>query len=352
MNILIDAMGGDHAPEEIVKGAVAAASEMEDTTISLIGPEAAVREELAKNHWEGTNIEIVPASEVITNHEHPAMAVRKKKDSTIVKGMNLVKSGEADVFISGGSTGALLSAGLLNLGRIKGIRRPGIAAFFPKIGKNDATLILDCGANVEAKAEYLEQFGIMGSIFVECVKGVKNPEVRLLNVGAEAEKGDELHKEAYQRLSKANINFCGNVEGREVCLGVCDVVVTDGFAGNVFLKSSEGIALAVMNRIKDVMMSSTSSKVAALMLKGKMRSLKSEFDYSEEGGAPILGLKGAVLKIHGSSKADAVYNAIRKAKVYVENDVTKRIETAIAEEQGRMKKKAEAVLDAGEATEA
>lgn len=329
MNILIDGMGGDHAPEEIVKGAVQAAREW-DVTISIIGPEARIVAQLAKEGWNGTNIEVVDATEVIGNNEAPAMAVRKKKDSTISKGMRLVKDGSVDAFISGGSTGALLSAGLFNLGRIPGIKRPAIAAFFPKIGKNDTTLLLDCGANVDAKPEYLQQFGIMGSIFVESVKGVRAPEVMLLNVGAEEEKGDELHKEAHRLLAESAINFKGNVEGRDVCFGVCDVVVTDGFSGNVFLKSSEGLALAVMKRIKDVMMGGALSKLAAALLAGKLRGLKKEFDYSEEGGAPILGLKGAVLKIHGSSKANAVYNAIRKAMPYVESDVTGRIAEAIA----------------------
>lgn len=330
MNIMIDGMGGDHAPEEIVKGAVQAAKEISGT-VSIIGQEERINECLQALNWNGDNIEVVNATEVISNNESPAMAVRKKKDSSISKGMRMLKEGEVDAFISGGSTGALLSAGLLILGRIRGIKRPAIAAFFPKIGMNDTSLILDCGANAESRPEYLLQYGIMGSIFVEKVKGIENPEVMLLNVGAEEEKGDPLHKESFELLRNADINFKGNCEGRDVPFGCCDVVVTDGFSGNVFLKSSEGVALAVMKRIKQKMTEGLVAKVGALLSYNKLKEIKKEFDYSEEGGAPILGLKGPVLKIHGSSKANAVYNAILKAVPYVEQDVTALIENAITE---------------------
>lgn len=330
MNIMIDGMGGDHAPEEIVKGAVQAAKEISGT-VSIIGREERINECLQALNWNGDNIEVVNATEVISNNESPAMAVRKKKDSSISKGMRMLKEGEVDAFISGGSTGALLSAGLLILGRIRGIKRPAIAAFFPKIGMNDTSLILDCGANAESRPEYLLQYGIMGSIFVEKVKGIENPEVMLLNVGAEEEKGDPLHKESFELLRNADINFKGNCEGRDVPFGCCDVVVTDGFSGNVFLKSSEGVALAVMKRIKQKMTEGLVAKAGALLSYNKLKEIKKEFDYSEEGGAPILGLKGPVLKIHGSSKANAVYNAILKAVPYVEQDVTALIESAITE---------------------
>lgn len=330
MNIMIDGMGGDHAPEEIVKGAVQAAKEISGT-VSIIGREERINECLQALNWNGDNIEVVNATEVISNNESPAMAVRKKKDSSISKGMRMLKEGEVDAFISGGSTGALLSAGLLILGRIRGIKRPAIAAFFPKIGMNDTSLILDCGANAESRPEYLLQYGIMGSIFVEKVKGIENPEVMLLNVGAEEEKGDPLHKESFELLRNADINFKGNCEGRDVPFGCCDVVVTDGFSGNVFLKSSEGVALAVMKRIKQKMTEGLVAKAGALLSYNKLKEIKKEFDYSEEGGAPILGLKDPVLKIHGSSKANAVYNAILKAVPYVEQDVTALIENAITE---------------------
>lgn len=330
MNILIDGMGGDYAPVEIIKGVIRASGEI-DGNITIIGRQEEIEKELRAERWKGDNILIVNATEVISNNEAPAMAVRKKKDSSISKGMQLVKDGEYDIFISGGSTGALLSAGLFTLGRIPGIKRPAIAAFFPKIGMDGTSLLLDCGANVDSKPEYLQQNGIMGSIFVELVKGIKTPEVKLLNVGAEDEKGNDLHKEAFKLLSKSDINFTGNVEGRDVAFGACDVVVTDGFSGNIFLKGSEGVALALMKRMKEKLMESGFSKLGALLAASKFNDLKKEFDYSEEGGAPILGLKGAVLKIHGSSKANAVYNAILKAVPYVQNDVTGHIGRAIAE---------------------
>jgi glycerol-3-phosphate acyltransferase PlsX len=345
MNILLDGMGGDNAPEAVVAGAIQAAREI-DATISIIGPTDIIEDELERQGWKGDNIKVVNATEVISNNEAPAMAVRKKKDSTVVVGMNMLKSGEGDVFLSGGSTGALLSAGLLILGRIKGIKRPAIAAFFPKLGQDDVTLLLDCGANVEAKAEYLQQFGVMGSIFVECVKGKENPDIKLLNVGVEEGKGDDLHKEAFNLLKETDINFTGNVEARDIISGVCDVVVTDGFSGNVFLKSSEGAALAITKRIKEKLMEGTASKVGALLAGGKLKGLKKEFDYTEEGGAPILGLKGPVLKFHGSSNANAVYYTIIKAIPYVENDVTGKITETIGKIEAKAKAKAAAAAKA------
>lgn len=328
MRILIDGMGGDNAPEEIVKGAVRAAKEIDDAVI-IIGKEELIEECLKNEKWSGDNIRIVNATEVISNDEAPAMAVRKKKDSSITKGMRLLKEGEADCFISGGSTGALLSAGLFTLGRIKGIKRPAIATFFPRIDSELPLLLLDCGANVESKPEYIHQNGIMGSIFIQNVLGIDNPKVGLLNVGAEDEKGDELHKEAFELLKKSDINFIGNIEGRDVIFGGCDVVATDGFSGNVFLKTSEGTALAILKRIKEKLQESAMAKLGAVMAYKKLKSLKADFDYKEAGGAPILGLKGPVLKIHGSSDAFVVYNAIKKARDYIESDVTNKIEEAI-----------------------
>lgn len=336
MKILIDGMGGDFAPEEIVKGAVKAANEIKETVV-IIGPEETINNELHKNRWHGENIEVVDATEVITNHETPAMAVRKKKDSTIVKGMNLIKEGEADVFISGGSTGALLAGGLVILGRLKGIKRPAIAAWFPRIGKDGNTLLLDCGANVESKPEYIFQNGLMGSIFVEGITGNAMPVVKLLNVGAEEGKGDELHKEAYDMLKEAsdngNINFEGNLEGRDIVFGEADVVVTDGFSGNVFLKGSEGMALAIMKQFKSKLTEGVVAKAGAMLAYSKIKEIKEEFDYSDAGGAPILGLKGAVLKIHGNSKSTEVYYAIKRAINYVENDITGMIAEAVEKTQ-------------------
>ncbi len=329
MKILLDGMGGDYSPEEIVKGAVKAAGEIEEA-IAIIGPEDRINSLLEK-YGADKNIEVVDATEVITNDEHPAMAIRRKKDSTIVKGMNLVKAGEADVFISAGSTGALLSGALLILGRIKGIKRPAIASWFPKIGKNDQTLLLDCGANADAKPEYLYQFGIMGSIFVQCIKGIESPIVRLLNVGAEDGKGDDLHKEAFDMLKESSLNFYGNIEGRDVIFGEADVVVADGFSGNIFLKGSEGTALCMSKLLKEKLTDGILAKAGALLAYNKIKEIKSEFDYADAGGAPILGVKGAVLKIHGNSKENEVYYAIKKAIPYVKNDVTGMIANAILE---------------------
>ena len=348
MKIIVDGMGGDNAPQEIVKGAIMAAHELiqldDDIIVSIIGPEQRIISCLKQNGWdcsspaeksEGrcrfSNIEVIDATEVITNDEAPAMAVRKKKDSTIVKAMTLLKSGEADAFISAGSTGALLAGGLVTLGRIKGIRRPAIAAWFPKMHNGGTTLLLDCGANVEAKPEFIFQNGIMGAMYVEGVKGIKRPEVRLLNIGAESSKGDELHKEAHRLLAGSNINFGGNIEGRDVAVTDCEVVITDGFSGNIFLKGSEGVALAIMSQIKSKLREGLRAKMGALLAYNKLSELKEMFDYSDSGGAPILGLKGAVLKAHGNSKAVEIYYAVMKAIPYVRNDVTQMIADAVTQ---------------------
>lgn len=330
MKIIIDGMGGDYAPQEIVKGVVKAASEINETIV-IVGPEELIGNCLKENNYTGNNIEIVNATEVISNNEPPAMAIRRKKDSTIVKGMNMVKNGEGDIFISGGSTGALLSGGLTTIGRIKGIRRPAIAAWFPKLNGNGTTLLLDCGASVEPKPEYLLQNGIMGSIFVTGVKGIQNPDVRLLNIGMEEGKGDDLHKEAYKLLAASEINFNGNIEGRDVAETDCDVVVTDGFSGNIFLKSSEGTVLALMNQLKARLSEGILAKAGALLAYGKIKEMKKLFDYSDVGGAPILGLKGPVVKIHGNSKATEVYYAVLKAIPFVNNDVTGMIAKAVTD---------------------
>ena len=335
MKIIVDGMGGDNAPLEIVKGAIMAAHELEqldpEITVGIIGPQELMRNCLTECKWEGSNIEIIDATEVITNDEAPAMAVRKKKDSTIVKAMNLLKTGEADAFISAGSTGALLAGGLVTLGRIKGIRRPAIAAWFPKMHKSGTTLLLDCGANVEAKPEYIFQNGIMGAMYVAGVKDIENPEVRLLNIGAEESKGDELHKEAFRLLAGSSINFGGNIEGRDVATTDCDVVITDGFSGNIFLKGSEGVALSIMKQFKAKLQEGVLAKMGALLAYSKISELKEMFDYSDVGGAPILGLKGAVLKIHGNSKAIEVYYAVMKAIPYVRKEVTRMIEEAVTQ---------------------
>ena len=348
MKIIVDGMGGDNAPQEIVKGATMAAHELAqldpEIFVGIIGPEELMLNCLRQENWDCSdpqrisddvcrygNIDIINATEVITNDEAPAMAVRKKKDSTIVKAMTMLKSGEGDAFVSAGSTGALLAGGLVTLGRIKGIRRPAIAAWFPKMHTGGTTLLLDCGANVEAKPEYIFQNGIMGAMYVEGVKGVKNPEVMLLNIGAEDSKGDELHKEAHKLLAGSSINFGGNIEGRDVAVTDCEVVITDGFSGNVFLKGSEGVALAIMKQFKKKLTEGVLAKMGALLAYNKITELKEMFDYSDAGGAPILGLKGAVMKVHGNSKAIEVYYGIMKAIPYVRNNVTQMIADAVTQ---------------------
>ena len=341
MKIIVDGMGGDNAPQEIIKGAIKAATELAesepDVTVGIIGPQELMNNCLRENGWQGSNIEVIDATEVITNEEAPAMAVRKKKDSTIVKAMTMIKNSEADALISAGSTGALLAGGLVTLGRIKGIRRPAIAAWFPKMHTGGTTLLLDCGANVEAKPEYIFQNGIMGAMYVSGVKGIKDPEVRLLNIGAEEGKGDELHKEAHRLLASGSINFTGNIEGRDVIVTDCDVVITDGFSGNIFLKSSEGAVLAVMKMIKEKLGEGLKAKIGALLAYSKLKELKNTFDYSDSGGAPILGLKGAVLKIHGNSKEAEVYWAVIKAVPYIRNDVTSMIADAVTQNESLFK---------------
>ena len=293
MKLIIDGTGGDYAPREIVKGAVLAAKEIEHEVI-IIGEEDRILVELKKNNYTGDNITLINATEQITNEESPVKAVRRKKDSAIVKSLNMIKDDEADVFISAGSTGALLAGSLLILGRIKGIDRPALAAWCPNIGKNEPALVLDCGATTDIKPKSLLQFGIMGSIYIENILQRENPEVGLLNIGVEHNKGDKLHKEAYILLEDSNLNFIGNVEGREVPAGVCDVIVADGFSGNIFLKTSEGIASSIMKLIKIKLMESSISKLGALLSSKKLRSLEKEFDYAEAGAAPFLGVIGVV----------------------------------------------------------
>ena len=328
MKILIDGMGGDFAPEEIVKGAIKAASEISETVV-IIGPEEAINEQLRANRWKGDNIEVVDATEVITNEEQPAMAVRKKKDSTIVKGMNMIKTGEADIFISGGSTGALLAGGPVTLGRIKGIKRPAIAAWFPRAGKEGVTLLLDCGASVEAKPEYIYQYGIMGSIFVKGITGNEAPVVRLLNVGAEEGKGDDLHKTAFDMLKNSGLNFMGNIEARDVIFGETDVVVTDGFSGNILLKTAEGVIKYMMKELKGVFYKSFLNKLAAGVLKNDLQTMKKSLDVNEVGGTALIGICKPVIKAHGSSNADSIFAAVRQAIEFYDSGIISDIEKNI-----------------------
>ncbi|MHA6251331.1 phosphate acyltransferase PlsX [Oceanobacillus sp. CAU 1775] len=324
MKLAIDAMGGDHAPKEIVLGAMEAVKTFDDLTITLIGDEEKIKPFLT----DSKNIEIIHTNEVITGDDEPVRAVRRKKNASLVLMAEEVKEGRADACISAGNTGALMSAGLFIVGRIPGIARPALSPTLPTIDE-EGFVFLDVGANVETKPSHLLQYGIMGSIYAQKVRGIENPTVGLLNVGTEAGKGDELTRKAFELLENAPINFIGNVEARDLFNHVADVVVTDGFSGNVALKTIEGTAQTVFTLLKEVLTSSLKTKIAAGMVKSDLKSLKSRLDYSEYGGAGLFGLQAPVIKAHGSSNARAILSAIRQAKHMVDYDVTETIRKTV-----------------------
>jgi len=324
MNLAIDAMGGDHAPEEIVAGAMDAVKEMDGLSITLIGDE----NKIAPFLTDSKNITVMHTEEVITSDDEPARAVRRKKNASLVLMAKEVKEGRADACISAGNTGALMAAGLFVVGRIKGIDRPALCPTFPT-ADGKGFLLLDVGANVDAKPQHLLQYGIMGSIYAEKVRGIKRPTVGLLNVGTENGKGNELTKKAFELLEDAPIHFIGNVEARDLLEGAADVVVADGFSGNIALKTIEGTALTVFKLLKGTLTSSMKSKLAAGLIKSDLLELKNKLDYSEYGGAALFGLAAPVVKAHGSSKRRAIFSAIRQAKYMSENHFSDIIETTI-----------------------
>ena len=326
VRIALDAMGGDNAPMEIVKGAVLATKEL-SSNIILVGIKDDIERELQQYTYDAQRISIVHASEVITTEESPTMAIRHKKDSSLVVGLNLVKSGGADAFISAGSTGAVLTGATVIVGRIKGIERPALGTCLPTT--KGFVFLLDSGANVDCKPSYLTQFAKMGSIYVENVMGIKSPKVALANVGAEEEKGNALVKETYELLKGSEeINFTGNIEAKEIPFGEADVVVCDGFVGNTILKLSEGLSLALLGIIKGEITKGM-YKFPALCLKTPFKKIKNKFDAEEIGGAPFLGLKHLVVKAHGSSKAKGIKSAIKQCEIFVENDIVLKIEEKI-----------------------
>lgn len=328
MRIIVDAMGGDKGPEVTVKGCVDALKEV-DIEIVLVGKEEIIKEQLDKLGYNGNNISIVNADDVITNDDKPVMAIRRKKNSSMVVGLKMIKDKEGDAFISAGNTGALLTGGLLVVGRIKGIERAALAPVYPT--KRGISLLVDAGANADCKPKYLQQFALMGSIYAEKVLNKKNPKVGLVNIGVEKGKGNELTKESFELLSKSSqINFYGNVEARDIPEGLVDVLVCDGFVGNVILKLTEGLAFSIFSALKEEFLKNPITKLGALLLKPGLRSFKSKLDYTEYGGAPLLGVKGGVIKAHGSSDAKAIKNAIRQAKAFVENDVLRLIKESIS----------------------
>jgi len=324
MRLAVDAMGGDNAPREIVLGAMKAIEKYNDIHIVLVGDENKIREHLTNEE----RIEILHTEEVILGTDEPVRAVRRKKTASMVLAAQQVADGNADACISAGNTGALMAAGLFVVGRIDGIERPALAPTLPTIG-GEGFLLLDVGANADAKPEHLVQYAIMGSIYSEKARGITNPRVGLLNIGTEEKKGNELVRNTYELLKEADINFIGNVESRDLLEGAADVVVADGFTGNMVLKTIEGTAMSVFKMLKTALTSSFKSKMAAAVLKPDLTVLKNKMDYTEYGGAGLFGLKAPVIKAHGSSDANAVFNSIRQAREMVEKDVSGTIKTAI-----------------------
>lgn len=328
MKIYVDAMGGDLAPEAPVKGSLMALRQFPHLTIILAGRLEEVKPFLGDYDDVKDRLILEEEPEVITNHESPVMGVRKKVNSATVQGMLKVRSGEADGFVSAGSTGATLAGGMFRLGRIPGIERPALAPLMPN-GKGHF-LLIDCGANVDCKPEYLVQFGIMGDAYMRGVMGMENPRIGLVNIGAEAEKGNALVKETYPLMEKAPYNFVGNVEARDVPLDQADVCVTDGFGGNLILKYTEGLASALMGLIKQELMADTRGKIAGLIAKPAFKRVKLAMSSDEIGGAPLLGVQGAVIKAHGSSNAYAFSSAIKQCIKMIDGNVVKTIEENVS----------------------
>lgn len=330
MKIAIDAMGGDNAPYEIVVGAIDAVNKYPDITVVLVGKENEINKIIDSKTKDRSRIEVVNATEVIEFDDTPTKAIRSKKDSSMVVAMKLLKDKQADAFLSAGSTGAILVGGLFVIGRIKGIDRPALTGFFPN--PRGYTVLLDIGANADCKARNILEFGVMGSLYAQKVLGVKNPTVGLLNNGSEEGKGNELTKEAFALMKGSeHINFYGNIEGRDMPLGTVDVAVTDGFTGNVVLKTTEGVASTIMSMMKEALMSSAKGKLAGAMIKNDLRALKDGFSADAIGGAPFLGVDGVVLKAHGNSKAVAITNAIAQAKKFKDSNYIDDLKTHIAQ---------------------
>ena len=330
--VALDAMGGDNAPHEIIKGAMDAIGKRKDIKVFLVGQEDVIKKELENYTYEAEQVEVVNATEVIETAEPPVMAIRRKKDSSIVVAMNMVKKGEAVAFVSAGSTGAILVGGQLIVGRIKGVERPPLAPLIPT--DKGVSLLIDCGANVDARSSHLVQFAKIGSIYMENVMGIKNPRVAIVNIGAEEEKGNALVKETFPLLKACeDINFIGSIEARDIPYGMADVIVCEAFVGNVILKLYEGVGAVLIKKVKAGMMTTLRSKIGALLVKPALKTTLKSFDASEHGGAPLLGLNGLVVKTHGSSKAKEVSNSIIQCVTFKEQKINDKIRECIKVEK-------------------
>lgn len=326
MKIIVDAFGGDNAPLEIIKGCSLAVEEY-GYNIVLVGPENEIQKVAKENNLSLKNMEIVNADEVITMEDSANSVIKSKKESSMSVGLNLLSKGKGDAFISAGNSGALVVGATMLVKRIKGIKR---CAFAPVMPKDDGFfMLIDSGANVDCRPEMLYQFGVMGSIYMEKVMGVNQPRIGLANVGTEEHKGSDLQHETFRLLKDSNLNFIGNIEARDIPIDAADVVVSDGFTGNIILKMYEGVALTLLNKIKDMFKKNIKTKIAASLLLNDMKELKKQVDYNEFGGAPIVGISKPVFKAHGSAKAKAFKNALKLTAAYVENDVVSEITNAL-----------------------
>lgn len=329
-NIVLDAMGGDNSPQEMVLGAVNAVKEKEDIFIYIVGPEDRINEELAKYEYPENQIAVVHAPDEITCHDTPVNAIRQKKESSMVVGLQMVKEGKADGIVSAGNSGALLVGGQVLIGKMKGIERAPLAPIVPTM--NGVSLLIDCGANVDAKPSNLVQFAKMGSIYMEYVMGIKNPRVGIVNIGVEEEKGNALVKETFPLLKECmDINFIGSIEAREFPNGAADVVVTEAFVGNVMLKLTEGLASALIKKVKEGMTATPVSTLGAAIVKPQLKKTLKTFDTAEHGGAPLLGLNGLVVKIHGNATNKEVKNAIFQVGTFKQQDINGKIRKFLLE---------------------
>ena len=330
VRVAVDAMGGDKAPFVTVKGAVDAVKESDSLKVFLVGQKEKVESELSKYQYNASKIEVVDATEVIDMAEPPVMAIRKKKDSSIVKAMYMVNHGEADAYVSAGSTGATLVGGQVIVGRLKGVDRAPLAPLIPTEKGN--SLLIDCGANVDARANHLVQFAKMGTVYMENIMGIKNPTVAIVNIGAEEEKGNALVKETFPLLKNCpDINFIGSIEARDIPAGYADIIVCEAFTGNVILKMYEGVAKSMMHVIKKSLMGSLKTKIGALLIKNDLKKSLSDYSLEKYGGAPMLGLKGLVVKTHGSSSDIEIKNSILQCVTFTEQRISEKISAKISE---------------------